>query len=206
MKKRHFIDTHKGATFLFVILMMAIYNQWENQTLWIYLALHGTYGLLWILKSKFFPDTQWEQPSNLVFGLIIWGGLSLYWVAPWLLASRSIVAPPYYLVLCVSIYSIGVFLHFVADMQKFTALTSHPNHLITEGLWSFTRNPNYLGELLIYASFALLSMHWIPILVLLAWIILVWIPNMLKKDQSLARYPEFSSYKRRSRLFIPFLF
>ena len=32
-----------------------------------------------------------------------------------------------------------------------------------------------------------------------------WIPRMIKKDRSLARYPEFSDYKRRTRMLVPFV-
>ena len=32
----------KGITFLVVLVMMAIYDQWQNTTAWTYLALHGT--------------------------------------------------------------------------------------------------------------------------------------------------------------------
>ncbi len=32
---------------------------------------------------------------------------------------------------------------------------------------------------------------------------LVWIPNMLKKDKSLSRYPEFEAYKQVSGLIFP---
>ena len=46
MKQKHFIDSHKGATAIAVLGMMAYYDQWENHTLWVYLATHGLYGLL----------------------------------------------------------------------------------------------------------------------------------------------------------------
>jgi hypothetical protein len=46
----------------------------------VYLALHGTYGLLWILKSRTFPDKQWEQPVPWSLGLATWALLTLYWV------------------------------------------------------------------------------------------------------------------------------
>ncbi len=82
MKQRHFIDSHKAATGLFVLALLAVYDQWDNPTAWVYLALHGTYGLLWVLKSRMFPDKQWEQPTSLAYGLVIWAGLSLYWIAP----------------------------------------------------------------------------------------------------------------------------
>jgi protein-S-isoprenylcysteine O-methyltransferase Ste14 len=205
MKKRHFIDTLKGITFLVVLAMMAIFNQWQNATAWVYLALHGTYGLLWVLKSRFFGDRQWEERTGLGFGLVIVGGLALYWVAPLLLTWRGVQAPAWYLGLCVSLYACGVFFHFAADMHKHTALRLRPA-LITDGLWSLCRNPNYFGELLIYLSFGLLAMHWLPLAVLVLFVVTYWLPNMRKKDRSLSRYPEFDAYKKRTRLFIPFLF
>jgi hypothetical protein len=27
---------------------------------WIYLAMHGTYGLVWIIKDVAFPDRSWQ--------------------------------------------------------------------------------------------------------------------------------------------------
>lgn len=205
MKKKHFIDPLKGMSFLVVLVMMAIHNQWHNPTAWVYLALHGTYGILWALKSRFFGDHQWEEPLSAGFALVIVGGLALYWLAPWLLTSRGVEVPPWYLGLCISLYASGVFFHFASDMQKHTSLTLRPG-LVTSGLWSLSRNPNYFGELLIYLSFALLALHWLPIVILVLFVAVYWYPNMRKKDHSLARYPEFAAWKNRTRLFIPFIF
>lgn len=205
MKQKHFIDSHKGATSLAVLAMMAFYDQWANVTAWVYLALHGTYGILWVLKSRSFPDRQWEQQTSLGFGLVIWASLSLYWIAPWLITSRGIQAPPWLIGLCVAMYGVGVFYHFTADMQKHVALQLRPG-LITDGLWATNRNPNYFGELLIYAGFSLLAMHWVPLAALSLFVAAVWLPNMRRKDRSLSRYPQFGEYRARSRLFIPFVF
>jgi steroid 5-alpha reductase family enzyme len=206
MKQRHFIDSHKAATGLFVLALIAIYDQWDNPTAWVYLALHGAYGLLWVLKSRIFPDKQWEQPTSLGYGLVIWAGLSLYWIAPWLITSQNVQAPPWYLGLCIAIYGLGVFWHFASDMQKTMFLKLKPGHLMTDGLWSRLRNPNYFGELLIYLGFGLLALHWAPLIVILLFVLIVWLPNMRRKDRSLARYPDFASYKARSKLFLPFVF
>jgi len=206
MKQKHFIDSHKLATGLFVLLMMALYDQWQNPTLWLYLALHGTYGVLWALKSRIFPDASWEQPASLGYGLYIWFGLSLYWITPWLIAWRGIQAPAAYQALCVSLYSFGVFFHFAADMQKWTALRLAPGRLICDGMMSLSRNINYFGELLIYGGFGLLAMHWAPLLVLAFWVALIWIPRMRRKDQSLSRLPGFAEYRRRTKFFIPFVY
>ena len=51
-------------------------------------------------------------------------------------------------------------------MQLYIELKYNPEHLITDGLMAYSRNSNYLGEFLIYASFALLSMSWIPFAVI----------------------------------------
>jgi len=204
MKQRHFIDPHKGITAVAVLVLMAVYRQWENPTAWVYLALHGSYGVLWVLKSRNFGDRQWDQPTGLGYGLVILGGLTLYWIAPWLLAARAIQAPPWYLGICVSLYAFGVFFHFASDMQKHTALKLGSG-LITDGLWSRCRNPNYFGELLIYLGFGLLAMHWVPLLVIALFVAAVWIPNMRRKDRSLARYPQFAAWKARTKLFIPFV-
>jgi protein-S-isoprenylcysteine O-methyltransferase Ste14 len=206
MKQKNFIDSHKGITFLAILLMMAYFNQWQNPTAWVYLALHGTYGILWVLKSRIFPDKHWESDRGLGYGLVILAGLSLYWIAPYLITSRDAQAPAWLLGLAVCLYTLGIFLHFAADMQKYIELKYNPGQLVTDGLLSRTRNINYFGELLIYLGFGLLAMHWLPILVILLYIAVLWFPNMLKKDRSLARYPEFAAYKRKSMLFIPFLF
>lgn len=203
MRQRHFIDSHKAATAPLVLGLMWAYGAWDLRAAWIYLALHGTYGLLWVWKSRVFPDRSWEQDCSLAYGLAIWGGLSLYWIAPWLLIHRAVVLPPAWVAGSIALYATGVFLHFAADMQKHTALRLRPGHLITDGLFARCRNPNYLGELLIYVGFGALAMHWAPFAVLALWLAVVWFPNMLHKDRSLARYPEFDHWRRRSWLFLP---
>jgi protein-S-isoprenylcysteine O-methyltransferase Ste14 len=204
VKKKHFIDSHKGATPLAVLALMFHYDQWDNPTAWVYLALHGTYGILWVLKSISFGDKNWDAPTGLPFGLVIWGGLTLYWLAPWILCSQSIQAPLWWLAVCTSLFGLGVFYHFASDMQKYTELRLKKG-LIQTGLWARCRNPNYFGELLIYLGFGMLPMHWAPMAALGAMIICYWVPNMRRKDASLSRYPEFAAYKARSTLFIPFL-
>lgn len=204
MKLKYFVDSHKGATFLWVIGVMYYFNAWQNTALWIYLALHGTYGLLWISKSILFGDKRWEEKTPLWFGLVAWGGLSLYWIAPVIIALQNVTPPPWYLAIAVTLYSFGVFWHFTSDMQKHVALSLRKG-LVMDGMWARCRNPNYFGELLIYFGFSMLAMHWIPLAALASFVAIYWVPSMLKKDKSLSRYPEFAAYKKRSWIFIPFV-
>ena len=206
MRQRHFIDSHKAATAPAVVALMAWHQQWDNPTAWLYLALHGTYGLLWVFKSRVFPDRSWDEPSSLFYGVAIWGGLTLYWIAPYLVTSQAVQVSPWYAALCTALFALGVFLHFGSDMQKHTALTLRPGELITDGLFARCRNTNYLGELCIYLGFGLLAQHWLPLVVLALFVAVVWLPNMLQKDRSLSRYPEFEEYRSRSWFFIPLVY
>ena len=210
MKQKYFIDFHKGITSLYILFLINWYSAYDNLTIWVYLGLHGTYGILWILKSMIFTDKSWETKTGLLYGLFILAGLSLYWVSPWIIVSGyfnhgdMVIVPLWLISLCLFSFGIGVFFHFSADMQKYTALKLNPENLVVDGLFSRVRNMNYFGELLIYISFALLSMHWTPITILFIFIMIVWVPNMIKKDKSLSKYKEFDDYRNKTRMFFPF--
>ena len=206
MKLKYFIDTNKGVTFLVLLGLVGYYRQWANPTAMLYLALHGTYGLMWVLKSRLFPDKQWERPVPLWFGLVSWAALTLYWVPGWIICSRSVEAPAWVLAACASLYTFGVFFHFTSDMQKTASLKLRPGTLITDGLFGLARNINYFGELAIYAAMAGLAMSPPAFVPLAAFLSLYWIPNMLRKERSLSRFPEFAQYKRTTAWFIPYIF
>lgn len=168
--------------------------------------MHGTYGGLWVMKSRIFPDPSWEREVSFAYGLYTWFGLTLYLITPWLIVSGNANhVEPWFVGLCVAIFAAGVFLHFASDMQKHVSLQLRPGVLITEGLWGIVRNPNYLGELCIYLGFGLLALHWAPIAVIAVAMATVWIPNMRRKDRSLSRYPEFAGYKAQTKLIIPYV-
>ena len=211
MKQKHFIDIHKGLNSIAILLLMLYFDSWNNLIAWIYLALHGTYGYLWILKSRIFPDKQWENKTNLSYGLLIWVGLSLYWISPYIIISGNRILPfsipmyPIYIFFCLTIYILGIFFHFTSDMQKHTQLKYKKGNLIDNGMFKSLRNTNYLGELFIYLGFSLLALDWTPLLALLCFVFIIWIPNMYKKDKSLAKYPDFKKYKSKTKKFIPFI-
>jgi steroid 5-alpha reductase family enzyme len=206
MKLKYFIDTNKGITFIVILGLMAVYHQWQNPTAWVYLALHGTYGVLWVLKSNLFPDASWEKKTSLWFGLVSWGALSLYWIPALIITWKSVTAPPWLLATAVSLNAFGIFFVFAGDMQKFTSLKIQPGTLITDGLFRLSRNINYFGETLIYAAFAMLAITWLAFLPVTAFILFYWIPNMVRKDKVLAAMPGFQEYKKKTRSFLPFLF
>ena len=201
MKVKYPINLHKGLTFIFVIALMIIY---QNFTIgaWVYLALHGTYGILWLLKDRIYPDKQWEQEIPLIVGILSFFIINLYWVAPFILISSGSIPSSPLIAAAISINILGVFLHYSSDAQKYYTL-KYKSGLIEEGFFARCRNTNYLGEICIYLGFALLAQHWLPFVILGIFVAIIFVPNMLKKDKSLSRYPEFDNYKANSGLLLP---
>lgn len=203
MKLKYPINLHKGSTAIFVVGLMFYYQNFSIGP-WVYLALHGSYGFLWLLKDRMFPDKQWEQLVSVPYGIFVFLVLGLYWIAPWLLISQQIEPSAAIIAVAVVLNMFGVMLHYGSDAQKYFTLKYKPG-LITEGFVARCRNTNYLGELLIYSGFGLLTVSWIGFIGITAFFIGAFIPNMITKDKSLSRYPDFENYKKQSGLLFPSL-
>jgi len=158
-----------------------------------------------MIKDQTFRDRRFEEEIHPLAGFIfVFGALGAYWIAPFLIITNRLTAPNWFMALAIFVTTLGIFYHYVSDAHKYAVLGIRKG-LITTGLFSRTRNPNYFGEMLIYLGFAMLAQHWAPFLALAYW----WsffIRNMLKKDQSISRYPEFSEWKKRTGLVIPKIF
>jgi len=202
------INFQKGSTLIWVLGLMALFSDWSIQA-WVYLALHGSYGLIWIFKDLIFPDGKWQARITLGGAFMaMLAVLGPYWIAPLLLihpGAEVTGASPPWLGVAILVYAIGLTLMLVADAQKYYTLKIHPG-LITSGLFRYIRHPNYLGEMMIYGSFALVVWHWLP------WAILAWVwlgyfsINIAMKERSMSRYPHWRDYKRRSWYLIPYIF
>ena len=204
MKIKHPINLHKFLTFGVVLGLMAVYQNFTIAA-WVYLALHGTYGIMWLIKDSLYPDKQWEEEIPVVTVVITFLVVGLYWVAPFILISNRVEPSAPLIAAAIATNIFGLLLHYGSDAQKYFTL-KYKKGLITEGFFSRSRNPNYLGEILIYIGFAMLAQHWLPFVIIGAVFAAIFVPNMIKKDKSLARYPEFAAYKERSGLLLPKLF
>ncbi len=54
------INLQKGGTLAFVLSLMAMYTVW-TPTAWVYFCLHGSYGLISLLKELVFPNSAWQK-------------------------------------------------------------------------------------------------------------------------------------------------
>ena len=201
MKLNQIINLHKGLTVFVVAGLMMFYKNYSIAA-WVYLSLHGTYGILWLLKEKIFPDPYFKEKINLITSFTGFIFLGSYWIAPFILISSQRTVPIPIIAASISINIIGVFLHFASDAQKYFTLRIKKD-LIKDGFFKHIRNTNYLGEILIYLSFAILSMSLIPFVILTLFFFIVFLPRMIKKDKSLTKYDSFKKYKQISGLLLP---
>ena len=204
------INFQKTGTFFYILLLMNYYQNYSVAAC-VYLALHGMYGFCWMLKHFAFPDRSWEKKVTIGGGLMAFVlVLGLYWVFPYLLISGILgpdqkMASLTVLTAAISLHTLGVVIMMTADCQKYFTLKYHQG-LIREGLFKYIRHPNYLGEIMLYASYAMIVQHWIP-WAILAWVwIGVFLVNIFQKEASMSRYKEGTEYKKQSGMLIPKLF
>ena len=83
-----------------------------------YALMHGSYGILWYMKHRIFPDPSLQENSTIVCALICWVLiLGLYMVPAYLLASGIADPSPTKLRLYGSclLYIFGVSLALLSD-------------------------------------------------------------------------------------------
>ena len=197
------INTQKLGTFPFTLLLMLFYGNF-SKGVWLYLALHGTYGWLWVLKDVTFPDQSFHRKVSLLANISTGTVLCLYLVLPWLSASGLGVQDPSGLRIAfsVALFAFGVSFMLVSDAQKYFTLKLKKG-LIAEGMFKYTRNPNYFGEILIYLSFAVCVGHYFAYGVLASVWGTLFMALMLQKEKSYSQKEGWKEYKARSWMLLP---
>jgi hypothetical protein len=135
-----FIDVHKALVIPVTMAAMLIFGNFAI-VMWLYLAMHGTYSILWLIKGRTYPDRRFAAQVPIWIGILfVFLPLAGYYAAPILLAWLHPNVPGWAVALGVSIFTVGIFLHYVADAQKYYTLQLRPG-LIDTGLFARTRNP-----------------------------------------------------------------
>ncbi|KAF0709623.1 Aste57867_5848 [Aphanomyces stellatus] len=198
---RHMINLQKGGTLVFVLTLMVYYDNW-SWTAHVYLANHGVYGLIWLLKDMTVPDTVWMKHPTILSQAIIYAALGLYWAAGYIVVAHRVDASPSLATLCIMMNTLGSVLMIATDTQKYFTL-KFKKGLISDGWLTWSRNTNYLGEMMIYLSFALLANHWAPY----TWLALIWsilfMSNMVAKDISLRKKEGGPEYVQKAGFLLP---
>lgn len=176
------------------------------------LVSHGFYGLAWVFKDIHFPDDNWKKRLSIPFSLFIFFiNLGVYYLPMFCLMSDKCPLGKFgegnetgIVALGAFFFQAGLFVTFCADLQKYI-IKQMPGErrLLTTGFFKYTRNPNYLGEIMLYSGYAIWSMsYFVMALFILNWA-MVMMPSMIKKERSLSRYPDFEKWSESSCFLAP---
>jgi protein-S-isoprenylcysteine O-methyltransferase Ste14 len=199
------INTAKGLTILLLLVLAAVIGVRDMRQA-VYLSLHISYCLWWLLEQSLFPERRRQLFNERVgaggfaFALLFIGVL---YSLPGLLAFLNPEPISFAAVaVALGLFSFGSLINASADVQKTTAKAMGAG-LVSDGIWRHVRHVNYLGDLLRYLSFAVVAgngwAYLVPGLVLL-----IYLQRIARKEtQMAAQYPEFRAYQQRSALLIP---
>lgn len=201
----------------FLLAFLSYVNGNNSEAMWTYSIMHGSYGILWFMKHCAFPDQTFERYQTVGSAIFLCILLGAYCVPAILLSTGQCYK--YNAALeqwdepskmrrygSILMYIMGICLTLASDCQKTITLkyVSKRPHLIDSGLFAYTRNPNYLGEILLYSSFATLTNHWLSYLTVVILPCLTIFPaRMWQKEISLRRKPGWNEYRKRSNILFP---
>jgi steroid 5-alpha reductase family enzyme len=116
-------------------------------------------------------------------------------------------------ILGVFVWCAGFVFETAADAQlsRFVRLRKNPeNPIMTEGLWRFSRHPNYFGEALLWWGIFLLAIRipwgWAAVVSpLLIGFLLRFVSGVPLLEKKYAENPRFQEYAKRTNVFFPWL-
>jgi len=113
-----------------------------------------------------------------------------------------------------AVWALGFGLEVVADRQKSAFREAHAGDFVDTGLWSWSRHPNYFGEIVLWVGMALLATPTLAGWRYVAWISPVFVAFLLTKvsgipmteeraDDRWGGDPDYERYKARTPVLVP---
>lgn len=220
LKDMSVVDIAWGLGFI-VICFLCIWHEGYSPRFLVVCGLVLVWGLRlsWhILKRKLrkpgedFRYAQWRKQWRAhlwwrsflqVFAL---QGLIMFVIALPILAiarGSGTVHAVTYLGLCVWLFGFGF--EAIADHQLATFIGNpkHQGKLMTEGLWKYSRHPNYFGEAVQWWGIWLMAPLWTIISPLTITLLIRYVSGVPMLEKKYAGRKDFEEYKNETPVFIP---
>ena len=199
----HIVNTQKGLTLLWVGVLVVLCRHTESVG-YVYMGLHGGYGIVWIIKDYAVPDMRFRQQVSVSTATLVCILLLMYWYIPvaTILNSREQRVGGERECWAVLSTIVGVCMMIGSDTQKYVQL-KYKKGLVSDGFFRLTRNPNYLGEIMIYGGFGILSndtVCWCMLLVVWAGLFGT---GMMRKELSYMKKDGWREYSDASLILLP---
>ena len=201
------INVAKIVTILCLITLALIYGVNEERQV-IYLCLHISYCLWWLLEQWLFPQRRQQlftEKVGILTFIIVLLFVGIFYSLPGYLAFTN-PNPVSYLTVAIALplYIFGSLINTGADVQKMVA-KSRESGLVKDGIWRSVRHVNYLGDLMRYTSFSVMAGELWAFL-LPGVITLLYLQRISQKEEAMAaKYPEFAAYQQNSSRLLPWI-
>ncbi len=200
------INVAKVFTIVLLVAFSFIYGVHDMRQV-IYLCLHISYCLWWLLEQWLFPQRRQMFGEEVgiigfIFSLLfvgvlyaLPGYLAFINPSPLSMMATGIALP---------LFIFGTLINTAADVQKLTAKQFNAG-LVRDNIWRLSRNINYFGDLLRYLSFSIVAgsiwAYVVPVT-----IFALYLQRINQKEQSMpSKYPEYAQYQQSSARLIPFI-
>lgn len=200
------INTAKVLTIVCLVAFAFIFGIHDLRQV-IYLCLHISYCLWWLLEQWFYPQRRqlFNEPALLIGFVFTLLYVGVFYAFPGYLAfTNPVPLSITEAAIALPLYTFGTLINAAADVQKLTA-KQYSTGLVSDGIWRFSRNINYFGDLLRYLSFSVVAgSPWAYLLP--GSILLLYLQRMSQKEQSMpVKYPDYGEYQQSSARLIPFI-
>ena len=130
------VNFFKCLTSLWILSLMWFFNNW-SKGMWVYLFIHGSYGIAWLIKDRLFPDSQTLRKASLGSHLVLTIVLLCYWMIPVSLAMGLGINNPSVLRISsiIGLYVVGLVLMMGSDYQKYKTLKIRKGKLTQMKVW-----------------------------------------------------------------------
>lgn len=127
-----------------------------------------------------------------------------------LIINASTIAQLYlldYLGIC--LWIVGFSYEVLADWQLYTFLQDQNNKgkILQSGLWSYSRHPNYFGELLLWSGICILAFSipygWMAVISPLTLAYIFFFISIPITEKAMESNPAFTEYKEKTNMIIP---
>lgn len=199
------VNVNKGTMGIYLFALMCYFDNFSLGA-WVYLSLHGNYGICWWMKDRIFPDVGFSTPAT-VGSLMLPFPVALipyyaigYWHMSGGEANRN--PSPERIFVAIQLYCLGVVFMMLTDAQKYLVLREKKG-LITHCMNGWSRNMNYLGEMMLYGSFGVLCQrNEVWMIYSYMWGV-VFVLRMVCKEYSLSKKAGWPEYAKKTWHILP---
>ena len=227
LQSERFFDLTGGLTYITVAVVAVVFSAAPDARSYLLLAMVVIWAVrlasyLFLRIRKAGADTRFDviKPSFPRF-LNTWTIQGL-WVTLTLAAALAAITTTERVglgtvsAIGLLVWVVGIGLEVVADAQKsrFRADPANKGRFIRTGLWSWSRHPNYFGEILLWVGVAIVALpvlrgwQWAtlisPVFVALLLLRVSGVPLLEKAaDEKWGGQPDYEAYKYRTSLLVP---